>query len=329
MMSKSPNYILASSAGYKINIANEGHNPYDETTYANKSQFKDVVMTRPGLVTDMYDVHRKSLITVNGYFHPTSFLDEKLYVKEAVPTLLKTGINHIGIYSFFNLDTDLDKIKITEDMIFGEKEYDYHEKVIIKLPYEVDGLFFIFAGYLIVEDDRYLKRLSGNTFAFFPSRLNLLDKIYELYRYRNIFLELGIDVSNYDDSVALYEDLVSNDTIIKLLTRFNTFFVHIKKHTIDYNPLHLEHSTIPNNYRTELHPSKLLIGGHGKALDYKFMRFNDRKYTILTTDAFYNNLINSYTPTYALDLFNKNRKPGDTYRLSSAFFLDMICNKIK
>lgn len=327
-MTISPNYILASSAGYKINIANEGYNPYDETTYGNKSQFKDIVLTRPGLHTDMYNIHTKSLITINGYFHPTSFLDDRVYVKEAVPTLLKTGINHVGIFSFFNLDVDLDKITITEDMISGEEEYSYYEKVIITLPKPVDGIFLIFGGYLIVEDERYLRRVSDRSFVLYPSRLNYTDKIYELFRYRNIFSELGVNVSNFDDSVVLYNDITSNDTIIKMLTRFNTFFVNLKGHRIKYDALQLEHSAVPNNYRTELHPSKLLLGGHGKVIDYKFMKYNSRKFTILTTDAFYNNLINSYTPEYALDLLNKNRRPGDTHRLSSVFFLDIICEKI-
>lgn len=327
-MSYPVNYMLASSAGYKINIANEGKNPYDESTYNNKSQFKDITLTRPGLHTDLYDIHRKALITVNGYIHPTSFLDERLYVKQAVPTLLKTGINHVGIVSFFNVPGELEKIHITPEMISADGDYTYHEKVIITLPKSVDGIVFVFAGYMIFENERYLKRISDRSFVFYPSRINLIDKIYELHRYRNIFDELGVEVSNYNDSVVAYNELTSNDTIIKMLTLFNTFFVNVKGHSISYTAEPLEHTSVPNNYRTEHLPKKLLIGGHGKAIDYKYMLYNKFKYTVLTTDAYYNNLMTSYTPTYALDLINNGRKVGDTHRLSPVFFLNLECNKL-
>lgn len=327
-MESKVNYMLASSAGYKINIANEGRNPFDESTYRNKSQFKDITLTRPGLNTDLFDVHNRALITVNGYIHPTAFKDERLYVKNAVPTLLKTGINHVGLLSFFNLETDLNKVKLTPEMLSTDGEYTYYEKVIITLPKAVDGVIFVIAGYPIFENERYLTRLSDRSFALYTSRLNIIDKLYELYRYRNILDELDLEVSNFDNAVIGYEELISNDIIIKLLTTFNSFVVETVGHTIEVTPEPLEHTAVPNNYRTEKLPRKPLMGGHGKFIDYKFMKFNDFKFTVLTTDGYYNNLMYSYTPTYALDLLNATRKVGDTHRISPVVFMDITCRKI-
>ena len=324
-----PNYMLATSAGYKLNIANQGHIPFDPKTVANKYNFRDALMERPGQPTDMYDIHTKALVTVNGFIHPTAYQDEKLYIKEAVPSMNKSGYNHIGVISFLSIKQKLEKITITEDMISPADGYSYYDKVIITLPKRIDGFIFIFAGYLIMENDQHLTRISDRSFAFYPAKIGLVDRIQELNHYYDILDELEVEKSTLDDSLALFEDVTSNKTIVKLLTRYNTFLLNFKGLLVGYECKQLEHTSIPNNYRTQELPTKILLGGQGKIIEYKSKSFNRFKHTILTTDAHYNNLTNTYTPRYALELINKNRVPSDTYRLSSVMFLDIWFNKFK
>lgn len=325
----SPNYILATSAGYKINLANKGHVPYDPSMLANKHNFKDAIITRPGEPTDMYDVHTKALITINGFIHPTVFQDNKLYVKEAASSMLRSGYNHVGIISFTNLKQKLEKITITKEMITPADGYSYYDKVIITFPKRIDGFILVFAGYLIMENSEHLVRISDKSFAFYPSKLCLVDRLQELNKYYNILEELGVEQSVVDDSLALFEEVTSDRVIEKLLTRYNTFLLNFKGLLVGYDCNQLEHTSIPNNYRTQELPTKILIGGQGKIIEYKSKSFNRFKHTILTTDAYYNNLTNTYTPRYALELINKNRIPGDTYRLSSVIFLDIWFTKFK
>lgn len=321
--------MLAEAAGYKLNIANKGRIPYDPNTITNKSQFKDIEITRPGQVTDMYDLHSRALLTVNGFIHPTSFIDGRLFVDNAMTSLFKTGHNHVGIMSFFNLDQELEKIHITEDMITQDGDYPLCEKAIITLPKQLDGVILSFAGYTIFENERYLTRVSDRSFVIYPSRFGLMDKIYELNRYYNIFDDLGIEVSTRNDSVVTHESITSNDTIIKLLTRFNTFFIHTRGHLIEPEIKPLEHTAVPNNFRTQGVPKYPMFGGRGKILEYKFKKFNNYKFNVLTVDAYYDNLVNSYTPIFAIDLVSKARLVGDTYRLSSAIFIDIKMKKMK
>lgn len=327
-MSFSPNYMLASSAGYKFNIANNGKNLYDTAAIHNKEDFKDVLVTRPGVPTDLFKLHTHALVTVDGYIHPTKIVGDDVFILEAVPTLLRTKRNHIGILSFLNNDKPLNKITLTDKMIFKPDEYELFQKTIIKLPSRVDGVMFVFAGYIVTEDDRILKRISDTSFEFYPERLNYIDKIYELNNYRDIFEELNIDTSNVNDSLVNYKDITSGDTIIKLLTRFNTFFVEFKGKKVSYQFNQLELTSIPNNFRYFKKPQSPLIGGRGKVIEYKFKQFNDVKYTLLTCDAFYNNLLKSYKPTYALEMTSKIRRITDTYRLSSVYFMTIVLDKL-
>lgn len=318
------NYILASSGGYHLDIKDEGYNLYDPLVVANKTHFKDAVMSRPNALTDMFDIHQYALVTVNGFVHPTAYLDEELFIKNAVPSMLKSNHNHVGVISFFSDKTKpLEKIKISEKMISRDGEYPLYEKTIITLPKETDGIILVFGGYLIFEHPEHLVRISDKSFAFYPCRLDYMSRLYELEKYYTLFDDLGIEKNDTNDLAISFKDATSDETITKLLTRFNTFFVHLKGKYIEHNVRALEHTTIPNNYRTEALPSSPLVGGVGKLIEYKASKYDIYKYTIHTVDARYDNLMNKYTPRYVLDLINGSRRPNSTYRLSSVSFVDI------
>lgn len=329
-MSFIPKYMLGVSAGYHFEIGNIGKNLYDPEGLRYKSKFRDVIVTRPKIKTDLERIDDNALMTINGYIHPTIWNNNQLYIKEGVPSLLHSKRNNVGIISFDDIDITLDKHFITEEMLFKDGEYSLFERVNIKLEKPVDGIFFVFAGYLITEQDRYLERIADDEFIFYPERINFIDKMYELSVYTDIFKELEIEVAPHDETMVRYEELTSDASIKKLMTRFNTFIVNIPKHTIAYDTIDLDHTSIPGTYTTANNCQYPLIGGFGKLIEYKSTCYDYDVFreVITTTDMHYNNLVSRHKFPATLDIISGQRRVGDTYRLTPAAFLKMKIDKM-
>lgn len=319
-----PRYVLAETTGYYFNIANKGRIPYDEKTYRQKENFEDIVIERPGYPTYMQDLTDYALVTINGYVHPTEYVDGHLYVDRAVEPMLKTaGRNHVGIIDFSELDDPLEKIFLKDVKITEVKGHTLYEKCRITFDKELDGIILIMAGYLILEDDDALKRVSDKAYEFSLEKFQLVDKIYELARNYNIFEELGVDTSDVDKNLYVYEQLVSDEVIRRFLTRFNSFMVNIPGKAITHKKIFVERSPIPTHFRCLEMPVYPAIGGQGKIIEYKRMKTNNYTYTLFTIDAFYNNLMWSYTPPGVPTLVNAHRRIRNTYDVSALYLLEL------
>ena len=97
------NYQLANTAGYKFDIVKIGDHVFDQLAYYNKENFPDIQVKRPGTNTDLSLLHNKALMSVNGYFYPTVYEEDNLYIPNATLSMLKSRANSIGILSFNNL----------------------------------------------------------------------------------------------------------------------------------------------------------------------------------------------------------------------------------
>ena len=317
------NYQLANTAGYKFNITKIGSNSYDDLAYYNKESFPDVAITRPKSDTDLSLLHNKALLTVNGYVYPTSYDGTNLCIPNATKSMLKARSNHIGILSFNKLERNLTKHAITSDMVTTEPLTTLYEKTIITFPSEINYPILVICGYLVFENPEFFYRVSGNSFVLRLDRLNYIEKLYELNRCRDIFSELNIPTSINNPSVIDAQVARSDDAIKKFLTSFNSFVVDLPVSNFSTKKIYLEHSSVPGNFRTEVAPVYPIIVGYGKIAEYIKRRNNDSKYTVYIADAYYNQHLFSSMSTNAINLYNDHRLVGSTYRLSSAFFLNM------
>lgn len=315
--------MLSTSAKYVANIANKGKNPLDKNQKSILSDFKDVflksvVESRP---VDANKFHNKSLMTVNGFIHSTDVIDGVFYIDNAVEPLMRSGGNHIGILSFDLLPINIDKRKITKEMIGKLEGYTMYEKVAIQFSEPVDGNFLVFAGYPIFEQEGFYERVSDSLFYLYPERLGYLDKIMELHNFYDIYKDLGVSVSGVDDNAAVYKELISDNSITLMLTRFNSFLCNFPEYLIGFEDLAMEYSSIPNHFRIEkyLFNNYPLFGANGKIIEYKAMDHNSVKKTILTVDAYYTNLRQSYKPEALISLTGKAKMIGDAYRLENCY----------
>lgn len=314
-------YHLATTSGYKANITKVGEYEYDELAYYHKDNFPDIQITRPNTTTNLALLDRKTLMTVNGYVYPTVFQDERLYIPQATKSMLKSRQNAIGIISFNRLSEPLKKTKITASMISSEVPTSMFEKVILTFNHDVGHPILIMGGYMIFEHPEFFYRVNSNSFVLRLDRLNYIEKLYELNRYRNIFDELNIPTS-VNNPHTIDGDVARSDlSIINFLTLNNSFLVEVPGSGLEVQKIYLEHSNLPGSFRTEIEPTLPMFGGYGKIIEYTKRRHNDTKYNVYTSDAYYNNHLFSKLPPEQIRLYNDHRVPGKTYNLSEAFFM--------
>lgn len=316
-------YRLAVASGYKANIVKIGREEYDLSAYQYKDNFPDIEITRPAIHTDLQLLDTKCLMTVNGYIYPTAYQSGRLYIPGATSSMLKSRSNQLGILSFNSLETNLKKTKITPAMISYEGAYSYFEKAIITFPEEVKDCFLVLAGYTVFEQSEFFYRVSDRSFALRLDRLNYVERLYELARYRNIYEELGLDVSVNNPNAFEVDTACSNLIVEKFLTLNNTFLVETPGYSIETNKVYLEHSNVPGNFRTEIEPNLPVVGGYGKFIEYKKKKHNLNKHTVYTTDAYMNNYLFTKMDRRELGMFNSNRVVGNTYSLSQAYFFEI------
>lgn len=323
MTQKQFNYQLANTAGYKFNICKIGFNNYDELAYYHKDNFPDIEVTRPNTFTDMSILHNKCLMSVNGYIYPTRLIGDRLFIPNATKSMLKSRANHIGIISFNKLQSNIVKKPINISMITPEAPFTLYEKAIITFNEEIRTPILVICGYMIFENPEIFYRVSDRSFALRLDRLNYIEKLYELSRYRDIFDELNIPTSINNPSVIDANIARSDSVVINFLSSFNSFLVNIPINGLSLKKIYLERSNVPGNFRTEIEPTAPILVGYGKMAEYFKKKNNDTKWTVYLNDAYYNqHLISNHSFTN-IRLYNDHRVVGSTYRLTHAYFLNM------
>lgn len=320
-------YQLASSASYRFNITKVGENSYDELSYFYKSDFPDVEVTRPTTGTDLLKVHESCLLTVNGFVHTTAYSQKKLYILNATKGMLRARANVVGILDFSALTPKLKKFTITPQMVSVDVNTLAYDKVLITFEEPVVQPVLVMAGYLVFYDPECFYRISDNSFALRLSKMQYMEKLYELSRCRDIFKDLEVPVSPLNPEMVDADTVRSLTTIAKLLSLENSFMVDLGTDNLSLKKIYLEHSKIPGTFATEKSPALALITGYGKVSEYSVQMNNDIKYSVYTQDMHYNNYLLSHMKPQTCKVYNDNRLPGQTHGLTQAFFLDITTER--
>lgn len=318
-------YQLASTAGFKFNIVKMGFNSYDPLAYYQKENFPDVEVLRPGIPTDLQQIHTQYLMTVNGYVYLTEYIGDRLYIPNATLSMLRSRNNVIGLLDFSKFG-NFTKVRITDSMVTLDNNQPAYEKVIITFPEDIVKPVLVMAGYMIFENEQYFYRISDRSFVLRLDKLNYVEKLYELDRYRDIFKELDVPVSTTNSSMV-DGNLIRSETIIrKFLTLFNSFVVNLNINNLSVDKILMEKTNVPLNYRTEYNPVYPLVVGQGKLCEYFRESQVEGKYTLTTQDGYYNDYLFSHMSYRDLGVYNAHRVPGTTYKLSPAFFIKLTTN---
>lgn len=315
-------YMLAARAGYKFDIVKMGFNVYDQLSYLYKADFPDMEIKRPNQ-SGLQELHEKYLITVNGYVYNTVYSQGRLYAPKAAEGMLRSRSNAVGIVSLEDISTNITKHAITPAMVTTDLNILSYDKVFITFATPIAQPVLVMAGYIIPYNEQYFYRVSDNAFALCLSKLQYHEKLYELLRYRDIFKDLGVEVSPTNPTMVDVQELRSDTVIKRFLSLDNSFVVDLGVPSVALRKIYLEHSNVPGNFRTEIAPNMPMIVGYGKLCEYAVVDVGLNKYTVSTQDYHYNNYLFSGTAQRDLEVSNTHRKPGSTYHLTHAFFLEM------
>lgn len=320
-------YQLGSTANYRFNLTKMGEHGYDPLAYFYKNDFPEVEITRHGTDTDLSLVHNTCLMTVNGYVHRTEYINNKLYIPQATASMLRSRANVTGLLDFSKLTPSLVKIALTASMVTDDLNTLAYDKVFITAPVTVQQPMLVMAGYLVPYDEECFYRVSDTAFALRLSRLSYMEKLYELSHYRDIFKDLGVEVSPLNPQMVNAEEVRSLAVIRKFLSLHNSFLVDLQTDNLSFKKVYLEHSNIPGTFTTEVPPTMPLFTGYGKVSEYAVQRSNGSKYDVHTQDCHYNNHLLSHMSPDKCKVYNDHRVPGQTHRLSQAFFLDITTTR--
>lgn len=323
MASRLVHYQLANTAGYKFDIVKMGRHEYDKLAYYYKEDFPDAQITRPGVYTSLEQLHTHSLLTVNGYVHQSHYFDEKLYLEKCTKSMIRSRQNHVGILNFGTEGPELKRYPIEESHVTLDTHIAPWEKVYVSAPETLKSPVLVVAGYLVFENPEFFYRVSDTTYVLRLDRLQFIERLYELERHRDIFAELGVPVSSHNDTMVLKAQVQSAETVKKLLTLHNSFWVETGASSLSVTRKYLDKSNVPGNFRCDDEPRLPLVVGYGKLAEYQRLKKNDAKWTVLTQDMHYNNYLFSAQSPYLRQAHNAHRVPGQTYRLTPAFMLEI------
>lgn len=315
-------YQLATSAGYNAELSDAVFNRYTPNGLYGKSSYKDVVLTRPNVETDLELLHTNCLLTVNGFVHTTEYVGGKLFILNAAKSMLKSKQNHIGLLSFDDRSINLNKIKITDEMILNDQPKSLYNKTLINFNKEIGQFILVIAGYMFFIDYQSIYRTSPSSIAVRFDILSYIERLYQLNKYRDIFTDLGISVRPNTANLIDPDQAESDAIIKKLLTLENSFLVEVPVSSMAVKKIYLEHSTIPSTFRTTHKPDLPLFCNYGKMLEYNKRKLANDRYTVSTLDARYNNYLLSQHNNLSR-VYTDQRLVGDTHRLAEGYFLNV------
>jgi hypothetical protein len=215
--------------------------------------------------------------------------------------MLKSRQNLIGVLSFIEANKTLNYTFGNQCELSTEAPYTFYQKLFIKFPNPVYCPIFSFLGYLFFENELNFTRIADDTFCLQLEKTPLVERLYELSNYRDIFDELNIPTSPNDPMLFDKNSLMDNTIITNMINSFNTFIVDLGENsTITLKKDYLQRSTVPGNFRTQTEPTSPLIIGYGKIGEYIVKENIDGIYTIYTSDAKYDNYL--YSEAFFLDI---------------------------
>ena len=314
-------YKSLNHSGYRFNICNIGQSQYDNLAYYDKTNFKDVQVLRNYATLDVQRLNTQCLFTINGYVYPSVVYSNGLYIPNAVSGLLTSNRNHMGLLSFLEYGKPFTSYRIDLDHVGTESPYSLYQKAYIQFPEPIKTPILVLLGYLVFENPQSFYKVSEDTFVLNLELLRLIERLYEISRYRPIVDELGIEVSPNNPSMFSKEDVTSDSIINKVLTHYTTFLLNFDVDGFQTEKIYLERSHVPDNFKTTQQPLYPMVTGYGKLIEYMIRKTTLHKYTVYTDDAYYNNHLFSYLGSDMIRVYNDHRDTRKTYELVQGYFL--------
>lgn len=284
----------------------------------------DLRLTR--LNTNMEDVYKYCLFTVNGLFHMTDTDFNYVYVLKGGESSKKSRQNQLGIISFRDI-SEVKSIPITDAMLFKQHDTStFSDRVYIKIPQPMQGKtpILMLGGYMVRPDKETFFPVGNDTYCVNVGRLPILQRYYESVNFID-YSSLGLDHSSTNGSQVDLEQFYSDACIQKYFTLSQSFIVVVDKENLFFNESYIDGSRLPNRFISYTKPTYPLFAATGKVCEY-WVTKEDGQYSVVVGDSFLQNKVFASVVKDEPASVSSSNVPSSTHFNSRAYLLEIGCD---
>lgn len=315
-------YSDAFRARYNVNIADRTKQLPDN--YPTE-ELNDLRITRTGYDTDMSLIHKRCLVTVNGFFHATDTDGSVAYAIDGAKSLRKSGCNQMGILSFDSVGALTKHHFLDSEISPQTADAPLKERIYLTVPNTINienkSVFLVLGGYLIPPQDGVFWQTGDNSFGLDVKRLYLTERIHESNGYIDLS-SLGLTPTSTNDQHFSESEIYSDKCIRAYLKLSQSFLVVVDRKYLKWKHLAVHSHGIPGKFTAYSNPTYPLVGPYGKMLDY-WVTEEDGYYDVSVADNDYRRYVFQSMQKNLLDSTTDQLMPQVPYRRGVGHFLEI------
>lgn len=317
--SRHAHFIDAFRAGYSVTPV-DSNNTIPRNTPTQT--LPDVRLTRSDVQIDYNFFMSHCLVNINGYYHRTQTDGiNGVVVKDAMKSLVKSGQNQIGLWSFTHV-CDFEIVPILPTMVTATIPKSPNITLAQDLTNKTVMLFL--GGHLVQVDAQVLAQISPNSFQLDFTKLDLVNRFYESTDYLDLSSVLAASPPSIPNSISL-DDLTTPAAIAAWLALSQTFFVIFNCSQMYTQKQYIKRIGVPNVYISYTKPESPLVLEHGRQPPYWY-KHEENQWAL----AIYNNLVGDLL-YYTVDEDDETEatqasKPETLGKVQKAYLLEVGCD---
>lgn len=275
-------------------------------------------------------LRQKVLANVNGFYHRTAADSKGYYILDGNKSLLKSGRNQVGLYSFGTF-TPLEIRDIEDDML--SLEIDPLTNMVAKVHIrftdcnlcEKTPILFL-GGYMVMIDQKYLFLTNTNILTLKVSQYPFLERYFESEPYLD-FGQFNIPNPTTNDDWVQESMFLREDYIRNYLTMRQSFLVMVDAQRLITEFTYPQKQTVPHNFISYEEPKWPLVTGRGKH-EVFWKQYEDGVWSLNCSDTYQRNYIYQTTSKADRNGVDRGLKMHMAGQYGSARFLKLMQEEI-
>lgn len=274
-------YSDARRAGYRVEYAHMGHHYPDNMPVES---LPDLSLYRPSYSTDMETLDTHCMMSVNGFYHRTGYIDGKAFIIDGGKTTRHANKNAFGIWSFFDIGS-IEKVSIeAADIIPADPTKNLKDKIRFSVDRDLTGksVFLVLGGYLVFQQEDIFTSVNDNSFLLDVKNLPHAARIMESDHYIDL-APLGLTRPVDNQGTYSVEELFSDAVLRKYLTLSQSFLVIVNTPNLNIGKMELRETANYSLFTTLQEPVYPLIISSGRQVEY-WRRHEEGHWALLIGD---------------------------------------------
>lgn len=318
LKTKTVKYADAFHAGYKIQAVHSRAAADAQLPPSEKTWLK---LTRPQTNYSLF--YSKCLVNVNGFFHMLDMDSTGIFVVDGMKSQQLSGMNTIGIMSFREV-ANLQYVPITPSMVYKQNPNQaLKNQAFVQCDVDLSNktIAVVIGGYLHILDDKVITRVSDKAVCISMQDIPIIPRYFGSRKYID-FTSLDLEKTTRNDGQIDVEDILSDESIIGLLTLSQSFLVIIDNPNLYRDKVAVRCPKTPNHYVAYTKPNLPLVAGYGKVANYWYVKEHGQ-YSITTHDTLTQNYVFDTVDVIDEISVSNQRLPGNPVTYGDAYFLEI------